>query len=131
MRTLSPDGQRVAAFFWAPDSRQIAYLSFDAASATPLTWNVARSDGSAVRELASFAPSRAFGGMITYFDAYAQALDVWSPDSRQLVYAAADGIYRIDVTSGTVERSGDGVFAAWRRKGSVVLRSMAVRGHQP
>jgi Tol biopolymer transport system component len=116
VRTLSRTGEQVAAFFWAPDGRQIAYLSVDGTSATPLTWHLVASDGSALRDLASFAPSQAFGGMITYFDAYAQALDLWSPDSRQLVYAAQDGIYRIDIASGSVERSSDGIFAAWRRR---------------
>jgi TolB protein len=116
LHTISADGQQVVAFFWSPDGQQIAYLSVDANSATPLTWHIAASDGSNVREIVSFAPSQAFGGMLTYFDAYAQALDLWSPDSRQIIYAARDGIYRIDATSGTVEAGGDGVFAAWRKK---------------
>lgn len=117
-RLLSRPGEAIPAFFWSPDGSQIAYLTFEPRpDALPrLTWHVVATAGGEARELVSFAPSQAFAGVVNFFDAYAYAFDLWSPDSRRLVYATDAGIYEVDVTSGEETRRADGSLAMWVRQ---------------
>lgn len=116
-RVVSRPDDQIPAFFWSPSGDQLAYLTFEVTPNSPpqLTWHVVSSDGGEIRDLASFTPSTAFVGVINYFDAYAFALDLWSPDGTQLVYGTDEGVYSVDVASGDATRRADGVLATWAR----------------
>jgi Tol biopolymer transport system component len=53
--------------------------------------------------------------MISFFDAYALALDLWSPDGSRIVYGTDEGVYVVDVASGEATRRADGVLAMWAK----------------
>ncbi len=116
-RTLSRPNEAVPAFFWSPDGLQLAYLTLDGGGGglPRLTWHVVAREGGEVRDLASFTPSQAFAGMISFFDAYALALDLWSPDGSRIVYGTDEGVYVVDVASGEATRRADGVLAMWAK----------------
>jgi TolB protein len=116
-RTLSRPDEPIVAFFWSPDGSQLAYLSVAAGSGSVprLTWHVVAREGGEVRDLASFTPSQAFASMISFFDAYALALDLWSPDGSRIVYGTDEGVYVVDVASGEATRRADGVLAMWAK----------------
>lgn len=96
LETIKADGtdrqrvtqDKVAAFFWSPDGRRLAYVSLDLQKRA-LTWNVADPDGKNQRTLASFVPSQDQLFMFSFFDQYAQSHGVWSPDSRYLVFTGS------------------------------------------
>lgn len=98
----------VVAFFWAPDSDKIAYLTLpdrnpeDTQVSLPgtklaaparqngllsLTWNVLHVT-SGIRQSAAqgFVPTREMFYLVAYFDQFAQSHRLWSPDSRYLAY---------------------------------------------
>jgi TolB protein len=112
---LSTEGQQVAAFFWAPNGQQIAYISIGLGQngAPEYTWNITALTGGSARAFESFTPSRAFAGMISYFDAYTFSWNLWSTNSTELVYATAEGIYILDTANGRTRRAADGVLAMW------------------
>lgn len=114
-RTLSHEGERVTAFFWSPDGRQIAYLTYSGTFAPDgeRTWHIVDAASGAVRDLASFQPSAAFVGLQIFFDAYTFSFSPWSPDARRLAYGADDGVYVIDVAGGGSARKGDGALGMW------------------
>lgn len=117
------DGE-VLAFFWSPDGGQIAYLTLNrniqGAAPGPQTvvaqddevwlrWNVADVTTGQSRALTTFVPSAAFADLIPFFDQYARSLQVWSPDSRSLVYGVdeggqRDGVYVVDIAPGASPR---------------------------
>jgi hypothetical protein len=96
----------------------LAYLTFEPQQGglPVLTWHVVSSAGGDIHELTSFTPSQAFTGVINFFDAYALSLDLWSPDSRQLVYATDQGVYVVDVNDGSATRRAEGVLGLWAKK---------------
>lgn len=115
-RTLSRPDDQVAAFFWSPDGARLAYLTREPGqpgAAPSFTWHVVDRESGEPRELESFTPSQAFAAMVNFFDAYAISLNLWSGDGRALVYGASDGVYVLDVASGTTERRSDGVLGMW------------------
>lgn len=89
------------AFFWSPDSDQIAYVtttavspgSFSAKMSSArqgtggLSWSVLDVESGAVRSYGSFVPTEQMLYVLTYFDQFAQSHRLWSPDSRHLVYS--------------------------------------------
>lgn len=78
--------ERLLAFFWSPDGRQIAYVAPDEAYET-LELRVLAATGGPARTVARFQPTRDFIQLVTYFDQYAQSTTIWSPDSRTLIFA--------------------------------------------
>ncbi len=114
-RALSRPGERVTAFFWSPDGAQIAYLTHTGEFTTEgeRSWHVVDTAGGAVRDLGTFTPSLAFVGLQIFFDAYIFSFSPWSPDGRQLAYGASDGVYVIDVASGSAEKRAEGTLAMW------------------
>lgn len=114
-RTLSRPGERVTAFFWSPDGAQIAYLTHAGEFSVEgeRSWHVVETSGGAVRDLGSFTPSLAFVGLQIFFDAYIFSFSPWSPDGRQLAYGASDGVYVLDMASGSAEKRSDGTLAMW------------------
>jgi TolB protein len=117
-RTLSRPAEAVAAFFWAPDGAQIAYLTIERRQGQPprFSWHLVATGGGAVRDLGSFVPSPAFAALVNFFDAYAFALDLWSPDGRELVFGSDEGVFALDVANGTRQRRADGVLGLWVRQ---------------
>lgn len=114
-RTLSQQGQHVTAFFWAPDGKQIAYLTHDGTFAPDgeRTWHIVDTASGAVRDFARFQPSQAFAGLQIFFDAYSFSFSPWSPDSQRLAYGADDGVYVLDTVGGSSARKSDGGLGMW------------------
>lgn len=114
-RVVSRGEEQVAAFFWSPDGEYLAYLTGapGLGNLPRYTWHVVPRAGGEVRDLASFDPSQAFVGMVSFFDAYAMSFSLWSPDGRRLTYAAEDGVYVIDLPSGKEQRITDGQLGLW------------------
>jgi TolB protein len=91
----------VVAFFWAPDSKQIAYLTPDLRGGIDapgyqaiqnqtqpvvLTWNVLDLERDQTRQLNRFIPTQPMLYLLSYFDQFSQSHQLWSPDSRYLVF---------------------------------------------
>lgn len=114
-RTLSRDGERVTAFFWSPDDRQIAYLTHEGRYTRQgqRTWHVVDVASGAVRDLGTFQPSAAFVGLQIFFDAYTFSFSPWSPEGTRLVYGAEDGVYVIDLATGTAAKKAEGTLGMW------------------
>jgi len=91
----------VVAFFWSPDSRQIAFFTPAVFSPTPpagqdgapqqvfyLRLYVLDVQTGESRELALFRPTQDFLNILPYFDQHSRSATIWSPDSRNLVIPA-------------------------------------------
>jgi TolB protein len=102
---LSGAGQ-VVSFFWAPDSSKLAYVipAFESGPSAEsgaqrisgslqqeqelmLSWQVLTLSDSTSRTLTRFVPTDSMLYMLTYFDQFNQSHNIWSPDSRYLLYA--------------------------------------------
>ena len=86
---------RVFAFFWSPDSKLIAYFvpsvvsqAEGADQALVLTLRVYDHKRHSAVDIETFVPTPRFVEVIRLFDQYGQAARIWSPDSRNIVYAA-------------------------------------------
>ncbi len=91
--TLEEDG--IVAFFWSPDSGSVAYFVPSVISqnegsdqALVLTLRVHDRERRSSVDIETFVPTPQFAAMIRLFDQYGQAARIWSPDSRNIVYAA-------------------------------------------
>lgn len=76
---------QVAAFFWSPDGKKLAYVTINDAR-TRLVWNVYDLDSKKSTKLAEWIPSDELNQVIAFFDQYAQSDSIWSPDSKALVF---------------------------------------------
>ncbi len=110
---VDPSGQQppvelnddiVTAFFWAPNSKSLAYFSprrVDAPTPEPgkpsgsqadsfVVWslNVLDAKSGKTREIATYLPSDRFMEVLPFFDQYHQSATIWSPDSKNLVISA-------------------------------------------
>jgi TolB protein len=117
-KVISRQDEQVPAFFWSPDGGRLAYLTFERQQdgSLRLTWHVVGRAGGAITDLSSFAPSKAFIALLSYFDAYAFSFGLWSSQGDKLVYGADDGVYVLDVPSGKADRRSDGMMATWVRR---------------
>jgi Tol biopolymer transport system component len=77
---------QVMAFFWSPLGQQVAYLTANPAR-DRLDLLVAQADGSGRRQVASLVPSEDFMFFLSFFDQFAPAASLWSPDGRTLAFA--------------------------------------------
>ena len=114
----------VITFWWSPDGARIAYLTSaqnDGTSAIGLrsqpevllAWHVLDVASGTSRTLRSFTPSAAFLNLLPFFDQYAHSIRMWDKGGRRLVYADQEGVWTLDVTSGTATRIGDGILGMW------------------
>ncbi len=108
----------VAAFFWSPDSRSIAYItladqpgtfsakqwqSIQQGQPIQLMWHVLDVETGQNRTLQRFEPTNDMVYLLTFFEQFAHSHHIWSPDSTHIVYSEVtrfgNGIIRIlDVT---------------------------------
>ncbi len=99
--------QGVIAFFWSPNGKEIAYFilaqvqdnsgsSGNSGGATPTTPQYALElrvldvTGGKSHKVFTFIPTPQFLGILPYFDQYAQAVTIWSPDNNNLVLSVID-----------------------------------------
>lgn len=92
----------VGAFFWSPDSSQIAFITVS--NQTPraeavrvsqqeqrrplrINWSVLTVADGQIQQYRDFSPTAEMIYLFQYFDQFAQSHQVWSPDSRYIVYA--------------------------------------------
>ncbi len=99
--------QPVVAFFWSPDGTHIATFSaatpgqvdpkFQGFNFTPpssrgvLLLQTIDVNAMTARQLFILEPTPAFRQMTTEFDRFARAINIWSPDSRKLVFTLSYG----------------------------------------
>jgi TolB protein len=126
----------VLAFFWSPNSDQIAFVTPSAASPGSfnakayyaptsqepdgLAWSVMDVETGEVRSYGTFVPTEEMAYLLTYFDQFAQSHRIWSPDSHHLVYSevTADNQPMISLIDTTQEVSvplfiAEGVVGVW------------------
>ena len=114
----------VMSFFWSPDGSKIAYvtLSDDAAA---LQWRVVDSRTGEDSKVVDFQPSPDQLTLLAFFDQYALSHEVWSPNSRQLVFSGvlagdadeASQIFVVGVEAGASPRAiARGFLATWSRR---------------
>lgn len=108
----------VIAFFWSPDSKRVAYFVPSVVSQNEgsdqslvLTLRVHDRERRSSVDIETFEPTPQFAAVIGVFDQYGQAARIWSPDSRNIVYAA-------------LTDTGPSIMVA-RAEGNLVPRKMA------
>lgn len=100
--TSSPSSSAIA-FFWSPDSTRLAYLTPELSGGASggqfiaytqvvqperimVSWNVLDIATGNSRQISSFTPTESMVYLLGYFDQFNQSHNLWSPDSRYLVY---------------------------------------------
>ena len=78
--------QHMLAFFWSPDGSRIAFAALRGRE-RGLGWTILDVETGAVEEMVDFIPSPDQMTMFQYFDQYAYSHQLWSPDSRYIVFA--------------------------------------------
>ncbi|MBK9122737.1 MAG: PD40 domain-containing protein [Chloroflexi bacterium] len=132
----SSEDLNVLAFFWAPDSERIAYITPGTrgepsagggvvtrvqGEPTPaFTWSILDVVSDSKTDLVSFVPTSNMLYFLAYFDQYSQSHRIWSPDGRYLTYAervenAPSLISVLDTQSDppVVWSPGHGDFSTW------------------
>ena len=89
--------ENVVAFFWSPDSSKIAYATLSGPSGG-MQWKLLDIASDTVSPLVKFRPSSDQLTMFQFFDQYAYSHQLWSPDSRYLIFAGA--LNDVAVTAG-------------------------------
>ena len=122
-------------FFWAPNSKKIAYFVPFLNSAEPsngqedstnqnilLQLNVLDVETGENHEQFNFVPTTEFLSVLVYFDQYHQSNTIWSPDNNNLVLSFLDGDghsgIAVVAASGQLEPRllGPGTLAFWSWK---------------
>ena len=78
--------ENIVAYFWSPDSSKIAYATLVDPSGG-LRWSVLDVASGVSNPLVDFLPSPDQLTMFQFFDQYAYSHQLWSPDSRYLLFA--------------------------------------------
>ena len=94
--TVLTEDTFVLGFFWSPDSDKIAYFvpgtyvnpEDESQQTIFLTLHVHNLRKQSTREIQSFVPTSQFMAVVQQFDQFYLATRVWSPDSRNVLYAA-------------------------------------------
>ncbi|HRF50859.1 MAG TPA: hypothetical protein PLC98_24735 [Anaerolineales bacterium] len=114
----------VIAFFWAPNSKRLAYLALvdpkDGASTPNITLKLLDVGGWTPREVLVVSPTGTYlTQVVPYFDQYNQSTTPWSPDSSSFVLTYQEsqnsaGVYLINLDgAGGARRVGSGAVAFW------------------
>lgn len=125
-------GEPIRAAFWAPNSQRIASVNFDSLGDGRgySSWTVSSITGEEISRTPRFVLSAEFeGAYLPFYDQYAQALTIWSPDSSRLVFPGSsvggdDGIWLHRLPEGRSEAAtfkiAEGSVAFWSpRKGAL------------
>lgn len=110
------------AFYWAPDSRRLAYLThLDSVYRPYNQWRIFDAEAGVDSGSASFQPTTTFDTLTMFFDQFGQSHSFWSPDGRYLTYAAVsdagqDEVWMLDTREGERTLVADGVVGvfSWR-----------------
>jgi hypothetical protein len=111
------------AFYWSPDSRRLAYLTYLDSVYRPFNqWRIFDAESGKDSGSAFFQPTTTFDTLTTFFDQFGQSHSFWSPDGRYLTYAAVsdagqDEIWILDTREGGARTLvADGVLGvfSWR-----------------
>lgn len=78
----------VLAFFWAPDSTKLAYVTLSRPNGV-MSWKVLDVTDGSSWPLIEFLPSTDQLTMFEFFSQYARSHSIWSPDSRSIVFAGS------------------------------------------
>jgi len=128
-------GEKVAAFFWSPDSSRIAFFeplivkptqpapgSGSGEAVTLYNLHVVDTGSARTQLVAAFLLTEAFASMLRFFDQYQRSATIWLPDSQRLVVSAYDqdgeaGIFVVEATGNLQPRyltAGSLAFWSWR-----------------
>jgi TolB protein len=133
---VTSQAEDVVAFFWSPDSQRLALLRVGGSaqaqagiqrtvayaaqnSAPQVSWVVLEVPSGDQQTYQSFVPNYEMTYLANYFDQFAVSHQVWSPDSRYLVYTELAGIAQkpvvrvLDTLSGERTLIAEGSFAVW------------------
>ena len=89
MEAVGPVTLWTEAFYWSPDSRRLAYLTYLDNEYRPYNqWRIFDAASGEDRGSVSFQPTATFDTLTTFFDQFGQSHSFWSPDGRYLAYAA-------------------------------------------
>jgi TolB protein len=105
LKATQPVTDEIAAFFWSPDGKKIAYVTLND-SGDLLAWKVYDLASGKSSVLTEWYPSETWLQLINFFDQYAQTNSIWSPDSKSLVFA---GLSKEDVSALKQSNSEDDV----------------------
>ena len=97
--------ENIVAYFWSPDSSRIAYATLVDPSGG-LRWSALDVASGASVPLVDFLPSSDQLTMFQFFDQYAYSHQLWSPDSRYLLFAGT--LNEAAVTAGFAGQSNQG-----------------------
>lgn len=118
--TVEGDGPQVVSdetplvFFWSPTGDRLLFLTNVGDEFRWNTW-----DGASIVSYASHVPTVEYArDYLPFFDQFAQAVQLWSPDGTAFVYPGVDGngfdaIWVQQVAGGAPVRVSDGSFATW------------------
>jgi Tol biopolymer transport system component len=126
---------KLAALFWSPDGRKIAYLMLeDAGPSAALVQTVAQTESGAslvvrvydrtsgeTQLVTRFKPTVAFQQVLPFYSQYQRSGTIWSPDSQSLVLPGIDpdgknAIYTVGADGSRSQKIAEGDFAFWSWK---------------
>lgn len=89
VQTVGSPALWTEAFYWSPDSRKLAYLSWlDNDYRQYNQWRIFDAASGTDKGSAFFQPTATFDTLTTFFDQFGQSHSFWSPDSRYVAYGA-------------------------------------------
>ena len=83
-------GANIWAFFWAPTSDKLAWVSENGVS-QELEVIISPTDGLGIKNIFDFRPSAETFIMMSFFDQYAHSHSLWSPNGQSLVVTGSKG----------------------------------------
>ena len=122
-RRIVDVGLRTQGFFWAPDSRQLAYIQWLPLGAEDgwMQWRIVDTETSIDRGFEPFNPTPQFRFIMASFNQYAQSHRLWSPNSRYLLFTERSG--ETDDTIWMLDTSSDSPNGIWVAEGSLAFWS--------
>ena len=118
-------GLNPMAFFWSPDGQRLGYLQWMPIGDDGgwMQWRTVNPETTEDRGFGTFNPTPQFRFIAASFNQYAQSHQLWSPDSRYLVYTERgtgfeDRIWLVDTTADETNpilvAEGSLAFWSWR-----------------